>query len=389
LLSPVKINNPKARNPRVLVAPLDWGLGHATRCIPIIKELINQKCEVVIAAVGAQKAILQAEFPSLTFIELPGYEVRYDKNRAFTILRLVGAIPKILIRIKQEKAWLKRFPASEKPDLVISDNRYGLALPGIFCVFVTHQLRIRTSLGRLADALLQRMNYRLIGHFSRCWVPDIEAGDGLAGALSHPVRLPGIPTKYIGWLSRFGKISQQHRGEDAPHNDPYADPELLVVLSGPEPQRSQLEAGILSQAGGDAGSIVLVRGLPAGGPVLADIPPGLTVYDHLPAAELEALMRRARLVVARSGYSTVMDLARLGKRALLIPTPGQPEQEYLGPFLAGKGRAICVKQSAFSLRESLALARQNPEGVILPEPEGGLEAEIRTVLAMLQMNAQG
>jgi hypothetical protein len=385
LPAPVKINNPKARNPRVLVAPLDWGLGHATRCIPIIKELLNQKCEVLVAAVGAQKAILQAEFPSLTFIELPGYEVRYDKNRAFTILRLVGAIPKILIRIKQEKAWLKRFSASEQPDLVISDNRYGLALPGIFCVFMTHQLRIRTSFGRLADGLLQRMNYRFIGHFSRCWVPDIESGDGLAGALSHPARLPGVPTKYIGWLSRFGKISQQQRGEDAPIDDP----ELLVLLSGPEPQRSLLEAGIMAQAGEVAGRIVLVRGLPAGGPVLDVIPSGLTVYDHLPAADLESLMRRARLVVARSGYSTVMDLARLGKQALLIPTPGQPEQEYLGPFLAGKGRAICVKQSVFSLRESLALARREPEVMAMPEPEGGLEAEIRTVLAMLPLESQG
>jgi UDP:flavonoid glycosyltransferase YjiC (YdhE family) len=385
LPAPVKINNPKARNPRVLVAPLDWGLGHATRCIPIIKELLNQKCEVIIAAVGAQKAILQAEFPSLTLIEIPGYGIRYDKNRALTMLRLIGAIPKILIRIKQEKAWLKRFSASEKPDLVISDNRYGLTLPGVFCVFMTHQLRIRTSLGRLADALLQRMNYRLIGHFSRCWVPDIEAGEGLAGALSHPARLPDIPTRYIGWLSRFGKFSQQHRGVAAP----IKDPELLILLSGPEPQRSLLEAGIVAQAGGDIGNIVLVRGLPEGGPALAGIPPGLTVYDHLPAVELEPLMRRSRLVVARSGYSTVMDLARLGKRALLIPTPGQPEQEYLGPFLAGKGRAVCVKQSAFSLREALALARQNAEGMIVSEAEGGLETEIRTVLAMLELGSQG
>ena len=137
---------------------------------------------------------------------------------------------------------------------------------------------------------------------------------------------------------------------------------------------------------GDARRIVLVRGLPVGGgPVLDVIPQNLTVYDHLPAARLESLMRRARLVVARSGYSTVMDLARLGKRALLIPTPGQPEQEYLGPFLAGIGRAVCVKQSAFSLRESLAMARRNPEGMMTPEPEGGLESEIRTVLAMLPL----
>jgi hypothetical protein len=427
LPTPLKINNPKAQNPRVLVAPLDWGLGHATRCIPIIKELLNQKCEVIIAASGAQKLLLQEEFPSLTFVELPGYDIIYDKNRALTLLRLIGAIPKILIRIKREKAWLSRFLALEEPDLVISDNRYGLAQPGVFCIFVTHQLRIRTSFGRLADALLQRINYRLIRHFSRCWVPDMETGDGLAGALSHPAQLPGITTKYIGWLSRFGKISQldkrasrdpndgdadDNRGNDGDPNDGDAEdidregdgPELLILLSGPEPQRTLLETSIMAQAsgGGMPGScsehpcrMVLVRGLPAGGRALRNIPPGLTAYDHLPAAELETLMRNAGLIVARSGYSTVMDLARLGKRALLIPTPGQPEQEYLGAFLAGKGLAFCVKQSAFSLRQSLSLARQDtgtaisapgqPEGPDAPgQPEGRLlEAEINAVLALL------
>jgi UDP:flavonoid glycosyltransferase YjiC (YdhE family) len=392
LLSPAKINNSKARNPRVLVAPLDWGLGHATRCIPIIKELINQKCEVIIAAVGAQKAVLQGEFPFLTFVKLPGYNIIYDKNRALTILRLLGAIPKILIRIKQEKAWLRQFLESEKPDLVISDNRYGLALPGVFCVFVTHQLRISTSFGRLADALLQRINYRLIGQFSRCWVPDIETGDGLAGTLSHPARLPFTPTRYIGLLSRFGKFSQQQRVESSAADGP----ELLILLSGPEPQRSLLEASIISQANGNTGTImnkgtiVLVRGLPAGGPKLAQIPPAMTVFDHLPADELEQLMSKVRLIVARSGYSTVMDLARLGKRALLIPTPGQPEQEYLGPFLAGKGRAVCVRQSAFSLQEALALARRRPEESLAPEPEdGALAAEIKAVLAMLDPGDEG
>ena len=378
--TPPKINNPKARNPRVLVAPLDWGLGHATRCVPIIKELLNQKCEVIIASSGAQKAILKGEFPLLTFVELPGYDMIYDKNRALTLLRLIGAIPKILIRIKREKAWLSRFLALEEPDLVVSDNRYGLALPGVVCIFVTHQLRIRTSFGRLADALLQRMNYRFIGHFSRCWVPDMEADDGLAGVLSHPAQLPGITTKYIGWLSRFGKISQS---DERVNRDPN-DPELLILLSGPEPQRTLLEASIMAQAGAVACRMVLVRGLPAGGPALPNIPPGLTAYDHLPAVELEPLMRKARLIVARSGYSTVMDLARLGRRALLIPTPGQPEQEYLGPFLAGKELAFCVKQSAFSLRESLSLARKEVTVMASSEPEGSLlEAEIRAVLALL------
>jgi len=145
----------------------------------------------------------------------------------------------------------------------------------------------------------------------------------------------------------------------------------------------------MAQAGRNSCRIILVRGLPEGGAMLSNIPSGLTVYDHLPATELESLMKKARLVVARSGYSTVMDLARLGKRALLIPTPGQPEQEYLGRFLAGKGWAVCVKQSDFSLQGSLSLARESATGIVTSEPqERLLEAEIGAVLAMLEMDAQ-
>jgi hypothetical protein len=258
LRAPAKINNPSNRHLKVLVAPLDWGLGHATRCIPIIKELKNQRFEIIIAAGAAQKALLQEEFPSLTFVELPGYRIKYGKNRAFTVLRLILSIPKILICIKQENAWLRRFAARECPDLVISDNRYGLALPGIFCVFVTHQLRIRTPFGPWADRFLQRMNYRAIRGFSRCWVPDEEGEGGLAGELSHPRQMPPIPVRYIGWLSRFD-------GDSGEAGDRTAGPGLLVLLSGPEPQRSILEGKILEQAGSDVGRMVVVRGLPGGG----------------------------------------------------------------------------------------------------------------------------
>ena len=267
----------------------------------------------------------------------------------------MSAIPKILIRIKRERAWLRRFAAREGVDLVISDNRYGLTAPGIFCVLVTHQLLIKTPFGHLADELLRRINYRVIRHFSRCWVPDVEgsplagerpAGSGLAGELSHPSKMPAISMRYIGLLSRFGNLP-----------DAGIDLELLVLLSGPEPQRTLLEKRILAQAEVCMCELVIVRGLPAGGEKLAGIRPGIVVHDHLPSVELERLIRRAGFVIARPGYSTVMDLARLGKRALLIPTPGQSEQEYLGPYLAGKGWAAWVRQADFSLAEAVEMAR--------------------------------
>jgi len=357
-----KINNPDRERPMVLIAPLDWGLGHATRCIPIIKELLNQKCEPWIAASGDQKALLQREFPFLPFVELPGYGIKYGKNRAFTIFKIIAAIPKILTRIKEENRWLQQFLIRERPDIVISDNRYGLYAPGIHTVFITHQLRISSSFGRVADALLQRLNYRLIDRFSTCWVPDLEEGGGLSGNLSHPGKLPHVPTRYIGVLSRFGG--------DGPPGEPC---DLLILLSGPEPQRTLFERQVLEQLPSYSGRATLVRGLPRGGPSPgsreAGLPgvaapgmatPGLTIYDHLPAGALEKVMRGAGLILARAGYSTVMDLARLGKKAILVPTPGQAEQEYLGAYLAGKRLAVCIGQREFSLAGALEAAANFP-----------------------------
>jgi len=300
----------------------------------------------MIAASGASKALLREEFPSLTFIELPGYDIKVGKNRTDTIFRMMGSIPKILIRIKRERAWLKAFVGRERVDLVISDNRYGLAMSNVVCVFITHQLVIRTPFGGWADALLQRMNYRLIRRFSGCWIPDVENDGGLAGALSHPAKFPSIPVRYIGWLSRFA-------ARPVPETGGY----ILVLLSGPEPQRTLFETLILRQASGCPFRIVLVRGLPGGGRLPAAVPPGVILHDHLSAKELEPVIGKAELVIARSGYSTVMDLMRMGKRAVFVPTPGQTEQEYLGRWLAERGRGVCVGQSGFSLAAAVDAAR--------------------------------
>ncbi len=343
--SPVKINNSDHPKPKVLIAPLDWGLGHATRCIPIIKELLNQQCDVIAAVSGAQKALLTAEIPSLKFTVIPGYRVKYAKNRAFTILRIIVSIPKILISIKRENAWIRQFCAKEAPDLILSDNRYGLYVPGVVSVFITHQLRIQTPVSWV-EGLVQAMNYRAIGKFSVCWVPDGEKVS-LAGDLSHPKKMPRVPTRYIGWLSRMDAGGGQAERAGGGRNY------LLVLLSGPEPQRSILERMICDQAKDAAKNIVVVRGLPDGGLVL-EWPENVTVYDHLPAAELETIIRGAELVVCRSGYSTIMDLARLKKPAVLIPTPGQTEQEYLAVHLSSKSWALTVRQNELCLADILS-----------------------------------
>ncbi|HVV03038.1 MAG TPA: glycosyltransferase [Puia sp.] len=342
MASNLKINNPTRKTTKILLAPLDWGLGHATRCIPIIKELLINKYEVYVAAVGDQKALLKEEFPFLSFVELPGYHIKYDKNRAFTLLKLIFSIPKILIRVKEENHWLRQFQEKEGVDIVISDNRYGLWHRDLYCVLITHQLNIQSGMGDWMDRRIQRWHYRLVNRFNACWVPDMPLGMGLAGKLSHPTRVPDIPTHYIGLLSRMEPL----------HMDETID--LLILLSGPEPQRTILEKMLWEQLKAFQGNFILVRGLPKGGSPLN----GTNVYDHIPTGTLNEYLSKAKLVVARSGYSTVMDLVRLQKRSILIPTPGQTEQEYLGKYLTAQRIALCVSQKNFSLMDAFLQADQ-------------------------------
>lgn len=325
------------------MAPLDWGLGHATRCVPVIKELLRQGCNVLLAGQGKQKALLQQEFSTLRFLPLPGYNIEYASSGWELAAKIVAQIPRILSAVKDEQAWLQKVVQEEKIAAVISDNRYGLYHPSIPCIFITHQLRIKAPFA-LAEDVLQELNYGYINKFSECWVPDAEGKNNLAGALSHPAQMPEVPVRYIGSLSRFSRTVA---------NTPTDD--LLVLLSGPEPQRTLLEEKLLEELAEYKKPVTLVRGLP-------DAPESLTasenvsVYNHLPAADLAQKIKSASLVIARCGYSTVMDLAALKKRSILIPTPGQTEQEYLAKHLMQKNLALCIEQKKFRLKQALPFA---------------------------------
>jgi UDP:flavonoid glycosyltransferase YjiC (YdhE family) len=342
----VKFNS-STRKPLILVSPLDWGLGHTTRCIPLIAELISLGCDVVIACNSTQKAILQQEFPQVDFAELEGYNMRYGKNRLATFGRLLFQAPKILTKIKQENQWLRAFLTQNRVDAVISDNRFGLYAPAIPTVFITHQLQVKTGLGAMADKIVLRWNYRKIRPFTVCWVPDSADSPSLAGELSHPASMPGIPVQYIGGLSRLSACATP--GEDV----------LLIILSGPEPLRTVFETLLLKQLAAYKGKVVLVRGLPAQ-QHLPSVPAHCTVYNHVDAATLHQLICSAKLVISRCGYTTVMDLLKLQKKSILVPTPGQAEQEYLADHLREQGLAYTVKQKDFSLSKALQEAAQFP-----------------------------
>ena len=327
----------------VLVAPLDWGLGHATRCVPVIQELLRHNCQVLLATSGKGKTLLQSEFPFLPTLELPGYQIEYAATGWGLAAKIVAQIPKLLSAIKEEQAWLQKVVQEHRIDVVISDNRYGLHHPAVRSVFITHQLCIQTPFGFGQD-LLQELNYQYINQFDECWVPDAEGEQNLAGELSHPAQKPAVPVHYTGPLTRFGKKAL-----------PAEETHLLLLLSGPEPQRTLLEEKLLEELKDYPGPFVLVRGLPGETTALPVMERG-RVYNHLPADDLEEVIARASLVIARCGYSTVMDLAAMQKRSILIPTPGQTEQDYLAKHLMQLNFALCIEQKKFRLKNALALA---------------------------------
>jgi uncharacterized protein (TIGR00661 family) len=337
---------PGLRKLRILVAPLDWGLGHATRCVPVIYELLKQDCEVWLATDGAQEALLKQEFPGLSFLSLPGYRVKYGRSAAGTIWNIFIQSRKIIRAIRAENAWLKRMAEKLQFDAVISDNRYGLYHTTIPCVFITHQLNIKSSLGKWMERLLQRRNYKYINHFSECWVPDAEGENNLAGKLSHPQKKPAIPVHYTGSLSRFKK---SHTEEKKDH--------LLIILSGPEPQRRILENKIIEEIAHYPGTATVVRGIPGTATIIPSTN-SLAFYNHLPAEELNKEMNKAEYVISRSGYSTIMDITKLQKKSIFIPTPGQTEQEYLANYLQGRKMAVSISQNSFSLSSALQAAKK-------------------------------
>ena len=341
--------------PRVLVAPLDWGLGHATRCIPIVKELQAQGCEVWVGAEGGTAKILQTEFPDLNFLELPGYRISYSDSARGFLFRIVRQIPKIRAAITQEYKWLKKQLELYDFDAVISDNRFGLHTKNVPCIFITHQLTIKSPLGKWSERILQRWNYKYINRFSECWVPDLPDDYNIAGQLSHPAKKPVVSIRYTGLLSRFEKKNENE-------NKGY----IVIILSGPEPQRSILEDKLIDELIRYNGTADVIRGLPSSLLVLPSTN-DIRFYNHLPADELNKKILKAEFVISRTGYSTVMDVIQLQKKSILLPTPGQTEQEYLARYLQQKKIAFCLQQNDFSLMPALERARNFPYHFITPD----------------------
>lgn len=303
-------------------------------------------CDVIIACDGRHAFLLGMEFNNLRFVNLPGYRIQFGSNKWRTVWKIFLQIPKIIIAVKRERQWLASFLHENKVHAVISDNRYGLTNSTIPCAFITHQLSIKTPFGDFLNKRLQRINYRYVNRFNECWLPDYPGKENLGGELSHPAFLPAVTTKYLGRLTRFSRVATA--GDDAP---------LLIILSGPEPQRSVFEDMVLNQLRHYRKPAVLVRGLPDTTQALSFINGYITIYNHLATDALNKKINEAGIILSRSGYSTVMDLIGRNKKCIFVPTPGQTEQEYLAEYLSSKRFCISFLQHRFHLEESIRQAR--------------------------------
>lgn len=325
--------------PVALVSVLDWGLGHATRCIPIINELIENNFEVIIAADGHPLMLLKSEFPNTEFLELKGYKVQYSKKSSHLAARIIAQLPKIIRQISFEKKWLKVLLKERQIDLVISDNRPGLHNPAIPCIYITHQLNIKTG-SFFSDKIATYLHRRIISKFDVCWIPDAEQ-NGLSGDLSHKNNSE-INRHFIGPLSRF-----------FPQETKSCLFDLSIILSGPEPQRTIFENQILQEIQGLKIKIFIARGLPNETKSLKCEKENIIIKNHITSQEMNQLINSSKWVISRCGYSSVMDYARVRAKAILVPTPGQGEQEYLGNYLSQMHYFLVIHENGFDIKNSL------------------------------------
>ncbi|MDB2462581.1 glycosyltransferase, partial [Algibacter sp.] len=273
---------------RILVAPLNWGLGHATRCIPIINALIRADFVPVIASDGVALTLLRKEFPSLSTIELPSYNVTYSKNGKLFKLKLIKDSPKLLKAIKAEKKAIKSIIKNNDISGIISDNRLGVRNKNVPSVFITHQLNV---LSGNTTWLSTKIHQKIIKKFDVCWVPDGEGDMNLSGKLGH-INAFSIPVKYLGPLSRFIK------------SDPEIKNDILVLISGPEPQRTLLEEKLLAEFLNYKGKVVFVKGVMQAEQTI-QLLGNLTIYNFMTSKLLEKTINKSALVISRSGYTTV------------------------------------------------------------------------------------
>ena len=305
---------------KILICPLNWGLGHATRCVPLIRQLLAGGHEPVLVSDGFPLEFLRQGFPSLRIIEYPSYSIHYASGKS-QVSAMIVQLPNIIRGILKEHTWLKNKLKTEHFDQVISDNRFGMWNKGVHSIYITHQLMVKMPKGmEFLESVVHLIHKGIITRYNECWIPDTLEDGGLSGDLSHKYPLPKN-AMFIGTLSRFQGINTININTDF---------EVVAIISGIEPQRTLFEEHLTESFRNATHKTLLITGQPQTEKRENNIG-NVTIVSHLPDTELASVLLGATRIISRSGYSTIMDLDALGclGKAELIATPGQTEQEYL------------------------------------------------------------
>jgi hypothetical protein len=316
----------------IIIAPLDWGIGHCARCLPIIKYLQLNNVNVYIAGNAQQIDFFKNENIEANYLFLKGYNIAYGTTEFSTNLKLLFQIPSTWRYMYLENTQLKQWHAIYNFNAVISDNRYGFYLNNIPSICITHQLHIPTS---LFNSIANKINYLLLKKFSTIWVPDFE-NNYLAGNLSKP--LPNLNIQYLGGLSRLDKL-----------NVAAIPNSVLIILSGPEPQRSIFEKILIAQFANTIYNVNII------GSNTCNKTAAINIVKHaiLPTKQVQQYMATAQYQFSRSGYTTILDLAKCERKAILVPTPAQPEQVYLAAYLSETNRHIARYQNHLDVHDAI------------------------------------
>ncbi len=311
---------------KVIVAPLNWGLGHASRCIPIINYLLDNDIEVVLASDGSAGELLRLEFPQLHYEPLPSYNISYRSSSAFFLL--LHNFPNMLKGIIKEHKTIKTLVNKHSPQLIISDNRFGLHHSSVNSVVISHQINLPIS-NTFVAYIANKVNNFLLNKFNQCWIPDDE-DQKLSGKLSMPNGLNNYA--FIGPLSRLPSVRVEVKKTI----------DVAIVLSGPEPARTVLESKLINLFIDQTMKVVLIRGCSES--YKKAVPSHIEIHNMADQTFVSEVLKTSRYVISRSGYSSIMDYNKIGVSALLIPTPGQEEQVYLAKYLEGKNGFVYVRK---------------------------------------------
>lgn len=344
----------------IIVSPLNWGLGHASRLIPIIYELINRSHNIIIVGSGASFDLLQSEFPELSFIRLRSFSIKYSKSKS-QIALLFFQIPKFIYYNIYEYYKIQTIVEKQNIDFIISDNRYGLRSKKCKSAIITHQLHINIpNRIKFLEPLINKLNTKLINKFDFCLVPDIDSVNNYAGILSINNKIKN--KIYIGLLSKFKRVPSSE-----------IKYKFTAILSGPEPQRTIFEEIITKEFEKSDYNTCIVKGTKEKSITKTQ---KIKIFNILNSKELREVINQSEFLITRSGYSSIMDIICLGKSAIISPTPGQTEQEYLALYYKENKWILSFNQYDFDLNNIFCEVNNYK----LPESEIILSAKIDEIL---------